>query len=74
MEVDSGKRLQPFYAAADLDRVECFKQITNHVYALYDPDDPANRQATKVAKALPTNGKELKATLEIKQPLPLVRE
>ena len=69
VEVNSGKRLQPFYAAADLDRVECFKQITNHVHALYDPDDPANRQATKVAKALPTNGKELKATLEIEATL-----
>ena len=69
VEVNSGKRLQPFYAAADLDRVECFKQITNHVYALYDPDDPAHRQATKVAKALPTNGKELKATLEIEATL-----
>lgn len=69
VEVNSGKRLQPFYAAADLDRVECFKQITNHVYALYDPDDPAHRQATKVAKALPTNGKELKATLEIEAAL-----
>ena len=69
MEVNSGKRLQPFYAAADLDRVECFKQITNHIHALYDPDDPAHRQATKVAKALPTNGKELKATLEIEATL-----
>ena len=69
VEVNSGKRLQPFYAAADLDRVECFKQITNHIHALYDPDDPAHRQATKVAKALPTNGKELKATLEIEAAL-----
>ena len=69
MEVDSGKRLQPFYAAADLDRVECFKQITNHVHALYDPDDPANRQVTKVAKTLPTNAKELKAAIEIEAAL-----
>ncbi len=69
VEVNSGKRLQPFYAAADLDRVECFKQITNHVHALYDPDDPANRQATKVAKALPTNAKELKAAIEIEAAL-----
>lgn len=69
VEINTGKRLQPFYAAADLDRVECFKQITNHVHALYDPDDPANRQATKVAKALPTNAKELKATLEIEATL-----
>ena len=69
VEVNSGKRLQPFYAAADLDRVECFKQITNHIHALYDPDDPANRQATKVAKALPTNAKELKAAIEIEAAL-----
>ncbi len=69
VEVNTGKRLQPFYAAADLDRVECFKQITNHQYALYDPDDPENRQATKVAKALPTNAKELKAAIEIEAAL-----
>lgn len=69
VEINTGKRLQPFYAAADLDRVECFKQITNYGYGLHDPDDPANRQATKVAKALPTNAKELKATLEIEATL-----
>ena len=65
VEVNSGKRLQPFYAAADLDRVECFKQITNHDYALHDPDDPMNRQATKVAKSLPASTKELKTALEV---------
>ena len=64
VEVSTGKRLQPFFAGADLDRVDCFKQITNHVYALYDPDDPSNRQATKVAKVLPANAKELKTTLD----------
>ena len=69
VEVNTGKRLQPFYAAADLDRVDCFKQITNHHYGLFDPDDPANRQATKVAKALPSNTKELKAAIEIEAAL-----
>ena len=69
VEVNTGKRLQPFYAAADLDRVDCFKQITNHHYGLFDPDDPANRQATKVAKALPSNKKELKAAIEIEAAL-----
>lgn len=64
VEVNSGKRLQPFYAAADLDRVEWFKQIINYDYNLHDPDDPANRQATKIAKSLPTSTKELKAALE----------
>ena len=74
VEINTGKRLQPFYAAADLDRVECFKQITNHQYALYDPDDPANRQATKVAKALPTNAKQLKAAIEIEAALAIGEE
>lgn len=58
VEVNSGKRLQPFYAAADLDRVECFKQITNHVHALYDPDDPINRRSVKIAKNLPQDKKD----------------
>ena len=74
VEINTGKRLQPFYAAADLDRVECFKQITNHIHALYDPDDPANRQATKVAKALPTNAKELKTTLDTEVALAIAEE
>ena len=64
VEINTGKRLQPFYAAADLDRVEWFKQIINYDYNLHDPDDPANRQATKIAKSLPTSTKELKAALE----------
>ena len=74
VEVNSGKRLQPFYAAADLDRVECFKQITNHVHALYDPDDPANRQVTKVAKTLPTNASELKTALKTDVALAIAEE
>lgn len=64
VEINSGKRLQPFYAKADIDRVDCFKQITNHQYRLFDPDDPINRQATKVAKNLPKAAKELKQALE----------
>lgn len=64
VEINSGKRLQPFYAKADIDRVDCFKQITNHQYRLFDPDDPINRQATKRPKNLPAGSKELKQALE----------
>lgn len=65
VEIHSGKRLQPYYVGADFDRVDLFKQITNYKYDLYDPDDPINRRATKVAKNLPENVKELKTALEI---------
>lgn len=48
VELSTGKRLQPFYAPADLGRVDCFKKITNHDYNLHDPDDPENRQLARV--------------------------
>ena len=44
VELSTGKRLQPFYAPVDLDRVDLFKQITNTEHSLYDPDDPEHRQ------------------------------
>lgn len=48
VELSTGKRLQPFYAPADLGRVDCFKKIVNHDYNLHDPDDPQNRQLSSV--------------------------
>ena len=49
VELSTGKRLQPFYAPADLGRVDCFKKITNHDYNLHDPDDPENKQLATVS-------------------------
>ena len=48
VELSTGKRLQPFYAPADMGRVDCFKKIVNHEYQLHDPDDPENRQLSSV--------------------------
>ena len=48
VELSTGKRLQPFYAPADMGRVDCFKKIINHDYNLHDPDDPENRQLSSV--------------------------
>ena len=48
VELSTGKRLQPFYAPADLGRVDCFKKIINHDYQLHDPDDPENKQLARV--------------------------
>lgn len=47
-ELSTGKRLQPFYAPADINRVDEFKQIINHDYNLHSPDDPENKQLARV--------------------------
>ncbi|HAV3777546.1 TPA: relaxase/mobilization nuclease domain-containing protein [Acinetobacter baumannii] len=56
VELSTGKRLQPFYAPADLGRVDCFKKIVNHEYQLHDPDDPENKQASTVKMTLDEEG------------------
>lgn len=48
VELSTGKRLQPFYAPADINRVDEFKQIINHDYNLHSPDDPENKQLARV--------------------------
>lgn len=58
IEITTGKRLQPFYAKADLNRVDDFKTIVNHKYQLFDPDDPVNRRSVKIAKNLPQDKKD----------------
>lgn len=61
VEISTGKRLQPFFAKADLNRVDDFKTIVNHKYQLFDPDDPINRRSIKIAKNLPRDKKILLA-------------
>ena len=63
VELSTGKRLQPFYAPVDLDRVDLFKQITNAEHRLYDPDDPNNQQLLINKKNLPNDVKDFKAQL-----------
>lgn len=43
MEMNTGKRLQPYYHNADLKRVNAFQNLINYSYGLTDPHDP-NRQ------------------------------
>ncbi len=63
VELSTGKRLQPFYAPVDLDRVDLFKQITNAEYKLHDPDDPEHRQLFLNKKNLPKDVKDFKEQL-----------
>jgi hypothetical protein len=43
-ELRSGKRLQPFFHAADLLRVNAFQNVTNMSFKFSDPHDPANKR------------------------------
>lgn len=43
-ELRSGKRLQPFFHAADLKRVNAFQNVINMAYQLSDPHDPAKKR------------------------------
>ncbi len=43
-ELRSGKRLQPFYAGADLVRVNAFKDVVNYDYQLTDPNEPKRKR------------------------------
>lgn len=63
VELSTGKRLQPFYAPVDLNRVDLFKQITNTEHSLYDPDDPEHRQLFLNKKNLPKDIKDFKEQL-----------
>nr|WP_015060781.1 relaxase/mobilization nuclease domain-containing protein [Psychrobacter sp. DAB_AL43B]AFF18198.1 MobA [Psychrobacter sp. DAB_AL43B] len=45
-ELRSGKSLQPFYAGADLVRVNAFKNIINQEYELTDPNEPVRKRLT----------------------------
>ena len=66
VELSTGKRLQPFYAPVDLDRVDLFKRITNAEYELYDPDDPNHQQLFISKKNLPKDVKDFKDQLHQK--------
>lgn len=43
-ELRSGKRLQPFYAVADMARVNAFKDVINYEYKLADPNAPERKR------------------------------
>lgn len=46
-ELRTGKRLQPYYHAADLKRINAFQNVVNLGFGLSDPHDPAKHRITK---------------------------
>ena len=58
IELQSGKRLQPYYHKADNPRLDAWRTVVNGELKLHDPDDPLNRQAVITPKDLPRGHKE----------------
>lgn len=55
IELTTGKRLQPYYHAADFKRIDAWRTIQNIEHGFSDPEDPAKKQTLVLAKDLPRN-------------------
>lgn len=53
MELQSGKRLQPYYDRADRPRINAWQTLVNHHYGLRDPNAPENRRTLVTPNNLP---------------------
>ncbi len=53
MELQSGKRLQPYYDRADRPRINARQTLVNHHYGLRDPNAPENRRTLVTPNNLP---------------------
>ncbi len=53
MELQSGKRLQPYYYRADRPRINAWQTLVNHHYGLRDPNAPENRRTLVTPNNLP---------------------
>jgi hypothetical protein len=60
VELQSGKRLQPYYDRADRPRINAWKNIVNAEYKLHDPNDPLNKRELCTPNNLP-KGKQYAA-------------
>lgn len=53
VELQSGKRLQPYYDKADRPRLNAWKDLINDHYKLHDPNDPLNKRELCTPNSLP---------------------
>lgn len=63
IELQSGKRLQPWFHKRDLNRVNNWKNITNYTHQLTDPDNPLNHRTLVTPRNLPASKKEVAETI-----------
>lgn len=53
IELQSGKRLQPYFDRADRPRIDAWQTVVNTQLGLHDPNDPLNQRALVTANSLP---------------------
>lgn len=58
VELQSGKRLQPYYDPADRPRLNAWKDLVNDHYQLHDPNDPINKRELCTPNNLPKHKEE----------------
>jgi hypothetical protein len=60
VELQTGKRLQPYYHAVDMKRIDTWKNVTNFTYKLSDPNDPLKQRNFRLTKLnTPQNAKAI---------------
>lgn len=57
VELESGKRLAPYYDKADRKRVQAWMETVRHDYKLADPNEPERKQALTTPSNLPRDKK-----------------
>ena len=63
VELQSGKRLQPYYDRADRTRLNAVNEVVRVMYDLADPNDPARRRTLTTSKNLPRDTKKAAETI-----------
>lgn len=58
VELQTGKRLQPYFDKADRNRVDAWQTLTNAAYGFTDPHDPERSMTLTPAKNLPKGRQE----------------
>ncbi|MDC9983429.1 nuclease, partial [Shigella flexneri] len=53
MELQTGKRPQPYYGRADRPRIDAWQTLVNPHYGLHDPTAPETRRALTLPGNLP---------------------
>lgn len=58
VDLETGKRFQPYYHRADLNRFRAFERLINAEFNLADPSDPARRRSLTLPSNLPVQKAE----------------
>lgn len=67
VELQSGKRLQPYYDRADRTRINAWQQIINNTNNFTDPHDPNNKRLSTTSHDLPTDKESYVSTEKTKK-------